>query len=89
MNKKKGSLTEGVGRLKTGESTKFKIIDWKNQNLGVVGLSKLQSTTEEVKVLQEQLKEMKPALQIAAKDADEMIKIIAADTVSVFSIHFS
>lgn len=54
----------------------------------VVGLSKLQSTTEEVKVLQEQLKEMKPALQIAAKDADEMIKIIAADTVSVFFIHF-
>lgn len=39
-------------------------------------------------MLQEQLKEMKPALQIAAKDADEMIKIIAADTVSVFFLHF-
>jgi len=35
MNKKKGSLTEGVGRLKTGKSTKFKIIDWKNENWGL------------------------------------------------------
>ncbi|ENN79658.1 hypothetical protein YQE_03893, partial [Dendroctonus ponderosae] len=47
----------------------------------LLGLSKLQITSEEVKVLQEQLKEMKPALQVAAKDADEMIQIIAADTI--------
>ncbi|KAL1506667.1 hypothetical protein ABEB36_005991 [Hypothenemus hampei] len=45
------------------------------------GLSKLQSTSDEVKVLQEQLREMKPALEIAAKDAEEMIAIIAADTI--------
>ncbi|XP_056631499.1 dynein axonemal heavy chain 1-like [Diorhabda sublineata] len=45
------------------------------------GLSKLQSTAEEVKVLQVQLKEMKPLLEIAARDADIMITKIAADTV--------
>lgn len=45
------------------------------------GLAKMRSTEEEVTVLQQQLQEMKPALEIAAKDADEMIKIIAADTV--------
>lgn len=63
LNKKKGSLVEGVGRLKTG-------------------LEKLQNTTEEVKVLQINLEEMKPALMVAAQDADIMIKKIAADTVS-------
>ncbi|KAF7263463.1 hypothetical protein GWI33_002261, partial [Rhynchophorus ferrugineus] len=45
------------------------------------GLGKLQNTAEEVKVLQAQLKEMKPALEIAARDAEEMITIIAADTI--------
>ncbi|XP_030767557.1 dynein heavy chain 1, axonemal-like isoform X2 [Sitophilus oryzae] len=45
------------------------------------GLGKLQSTAEEVKVLQLQLTKMKPALEIAAKDAEEMIKTIAADTI--------
>lgn len=46
------------------------------------GLDKLQNTSEEVKELQLQLEIMKPALEIAAKDADIMIKQIAADTVS-------
>ncbi|XP_074037842.1 dynein axonemal heavy chain 1 isoform X2 [Leptinotarsa decemlineata] len=45
------------------------------------GLGKLQSTSEEVKILQIQLEEMKPALEIAARDADIMIKKIASDTV--------
>lgn len=63
------------------------------------GLDKLQSTTEEIKELQIQLEIMKPALEIAAKDADVMIKKIAADTVSlhlllskfpkyVYNLHF-
>ncbi|KAJ8968969.1 hypothetical protein NQ314_002001 [Rhamnusium bicolor] len=44
-------------------------------------MGKLQITSEEVKVLQENLKVMKPALEIAARDADIMINQIAADTV--------
>ncbi|XP_060531534.1 dynein axonemal heavy chain 1-like [Cylas formicarius] len=63
MNKRKGSLVEGIGRLKTG-------------------LGKLHSTAEEVKVLQAQLEEMKPALETAAKEAEEMITVIAADTIT-------
>ncbi|CAH0560320.1 unnamed protein product [Brassicogethes aeneus] len=46
-----------------------------------IGLEKLQITQEEVKVLQVNLKEMKPALEIAAKDADIMIAQIAQDTI--------
>lgn len=49
-----------------------------------LGLDKLQITSEEVKVLQANLEVMKPALEIAAKDADVMIKLIAADTVLAF-----
>ncbi|CAG9819626.1 unnamed protein product [Phaedon cochleariae] len=45
------------------------------------GLGKLQNTSEEVKVLQLQLRDMKPALEVAARDADIMIRKIAADTV--------
>lgn len=44
-------------------------------------MGKLQSTAEEVKVLQKNLEEMKPALETAAKEAEIMIKKIAADTV--------
>ncbi|CAH1982445.1 unnamed protein product [Acanthoscelides obtectus] len=44
------------------------------------GLGKLQSTAEEVKVLQINLEVMKPALEVAARDADTMITKIAADT---------
>lgn len=46
-----------------------------------IGLNKLQNTADEVKVLQENLRIMKPALETAAKDADVMIKKIAEDTV--------
>lgn len=45
-------------------------------------MGKLQNTAEEVKILQVNLEDMKPALEVAAKDADVMIKQIAADTVS-------
>lgn len=45
----------------------------------------MQSTSEEVKILQQNLEEMKPALEAAAKDADIMIRKIAADTVNNFS----
>lgn len=48
-----------------------------------LGLGKLQSTAEEVKDLQVKLTEMKPALEVAAKDAEIMITKIAADTVSI------
>lgn len=51
------------------------------------GLDKLQNTSEEVKELQMQLEVMKPALEIAAKDADVMIKQIAADTVRVLKLN--
>ncbi|XP_023309976.1 dynein heavy chain 1, axonemal-like [Anoplophora glabripennis] len=44
------------------------------------GLGKLQSTAEEVKILQVNLTEMKPALEVAAKEAEIMIVKIAADT---------
>lgn len=85
LNKKKGSLTEGLGRLKIGKSTKFSLKLFQPSSLSfslALGLDKLQSTTEEVKELQIQLEVMKPALEIAARDADIMIKQIAADTVS-------
>lgn len=41
----------------------------------------MQSTAEEVKILQEELKSMKPALELAAADAEVMIAQIAKDTV--------
>jgi dynein heavy chain len=44
-------------------------------------LGKLQSTAEEVKILQASLEEMKPALEAAARDADIMIAAIAEDQV--------
>lgn len=47
----------------------------------IVGLGKLQSTADEVKILRQNLEEMKPALEAAARDADIMITKIAADTV--------
>ncbi|KAK9870896.1 hypothetical protein WA026_009852 [Henosepilachna vigintioctopunctata] len=45
-----------------------------------IGLEKLQHTAEEVKVLQENLKVMKPALEKAAIEANIMIEKIAEDT---------
>lgn len=51
--------------------------------MNILGLGKLESTAEEVKVLQQNLEEMKPALEAAARDADIMIKKIAADTVNI------
>lgn len=56
-------------------------------NVNLKGLSKLQSTSEEIKILQIQLEDMKPALELAAKDADIMITKIAADTVSLYSVY--
>lgn len=44
-------------------------------------MGKLQTTAEEVKILQADLESMKPALEEAAKEANEMIVQIAADTV--------
>ncbi|KAJ3657289.1 hypothetical protein Zmor_009105 [Zophobas morio] len=43
------------------------------------GLGKLQSTAEEVKILQASLEEMKPALEAAKLDAETMIEQIARD----------
>lgn len=51
--------------------------------MNYLGLGKLQNTADEVKILQQNLEEMKPALEAAAKDADIMIKQIAADTVNI------
>ena len=47
------------------------------------GLDKLQSTAAEVKILQESLEGMKPALEAAARDANIMIAQIAEDTVRI------
>lgn len=47
-----------------------------------LGLDKLLSTGEEVKEMQKTLTSLKPALEIAAADAEVMIAKIAADTVS-------
>ncbi|GLV39946.1 Dynein heavy chain at 36C [Carabus blaptoides fortunei] len=44
------------------------------------GLDKLLSTAEEVKVLQQNLQSLKPALEVAAKEAEVMIEQIAKDT---------
>lgn len=44
------------------------------------GLDKLQNTAEDIKILQDQLEKMKPALEAAARDAEIMIAQIAADT---------
>lgn len=57
------------------------------------GLDKLQVTTEEVKILQENLEKMKPLLEVAARDAEIMIAKIAADQVFIhfyylYSINF-
>lgn len=41
----------------------------------------MQTTAEEVKVLEAELYELKPDLEKAAKEAAEMIEQIAADTV--------
>lgn len=51
------------------------------------GLEKLQNTSEEIKVLQENLTIMKPALEEAAIDANIMIEKIAEDMVTDVSIH--
>ncbi|KAL3266450.1 hypothetical protein HHI36_010622 [Cryptolaemus montrouzieri] len=45
-----------------------------------IGLEKLQNTSEEVKVLQDNLTVMKPALEKAAIEANIMIEKIAEDT---------
>lgn len=91
LNKKKGSLTEGLGRLRAGIEIFIKSGIFYFISMHFKGLDKLQNTTEEVKELQIQLEVMKPALEIAARDADVMIKQIAADTVSYYllSIKFT
>lgn len=47
----------------------------------LTGLDKMQTTAEEVKVLEAELYVLKPHLEKAAKEAAEMIEKIAADTV--------
>ncbi|KAF5308293.1 hypothetical protein FQR65_LT06286 [Abscondita terminalis] len=44
------------------------------------GLAKLDTTTQEINVLQKQLEKMKPILEVAARDAEVTIAKIAADT---------
>ncbi|KAJ8971587.1 hypothetical protein NQ317_002870 [Molorchus minor] len=74
MNKKKDRSHRASGDLQ--QILETRCIDFCNNT----GLDKLQTTSEEVKILQENLKVMKPALEIAAKDADIMITKINADT---------
>ncbi|KAK6626143.1 hypothetical protein RUM43_006448 [Polyplax serrata] len=80
LKKKKLELIMAIRRLKTGNLALFGILDIDEQCHMLTGLDKMQTTAEEVKVLEAELYVLKPHLEKAAKEAAEMIEKIAADT---------